>query len=223
MTSGAWWPYIAVGFGAVLLVFAPLYLRSLIEATVIRYDETSTEMPAEALRRIKSSVEACKAFLISFRGLTNVAESAADWNTNSLREALATTIAVYSEAMGRRDLVTSVEIDDQIDGYSNSFVLATLLPLIENAVEAASGAGATVSVDQVIAPEGTGITVANSSDGHTFGDEVYGAGYTTKGGHEGLGLTVVKRLVGTVPGAKLEFSPSGDAVSFTVFLPRRGM
>jgi K+-sensing histidine kinase KdpD len=196
---------------------------SLIEATVIGYEKPG-EMPADGLRRIKSSVEVCKAFLVSFRSLINVAESAADWNANSLREALEAAAAVYLGAMDKQDVVASVEIDDEVEGYSNSFVLATLLPLIENAVEAApAGAEIIVRADRSVASEGTVITVVNASDGRTFGDEIYGAGYTTKDGHEGLGLTVVKRLVGTVPGAKLECSRSGDSVTFAVFLPRRGI
>lgn len=194
---------------------------SQIEATVLTQraspggDDTERQ---QVLGQIQESVEICKAFLAAFSALTRVATAGSGWNPASLEESVKNAAALYAAAKGRNDLSFSVDLADHIHGYDNAFVTATILPLLENAVEAAS-VESKVDVRSISLEDHWEIYVENVKEGGSISQEIFKPGVTTKKGHDGLGLSVVQGLIGRKGGA-LTMESSDTSVRFTVTLPQ---
>ncbi|WP_175432607.1 GHKL domain-containing protein [Streptomyces hawaiiensis] len=190
---------------------AALLLKSELAASGERVSRPSID------ERISQNVEICKAFLAGFRQITEVAEGANQWNPKSLRDTLAAASRIYAEKSSS-DVGYEAKIGDSVGGYPNSYVLSLVLPLLENAFEAAIG-GSTVVVNQEYLPKGVGISVSNRVTGFRDSAEIYESGFTSKADHQGLGLAVVRRLLTAYDGATLSHELNNDIVKFTVILP----
>lgn len=111
---------------------------SLIEVTtdnLLGESELSSQT-LESLNTIKSSINICKSFLASFRELTLIASSSTIWNPESLVEAIDSAISIYKQKNEKANN-TIVELPENIEGFSNNYILSLLLPLAENAIESA--------------------------------------------------------------------------------------
>ncbi len=87
------------------------------------------------LSRILEGVSVCKSFLYAFRGLSQVAATSSGWFPASLLQAVKSAATVYIDREGAAVEVVA-DLPDEIEGYNNNYVLALVLPLLENAVEA---------------------------------------------------------------------------------------
>jgi nitrogen-specific signal transduction histidine kinase len=185
------------------------------EAAALTLDRAAArDQDANAAERIIASVDICRAFIDGFRRVAAVqVTSEKQW---SLRATLHAAHEVYRRAAGKEVTVT-VDAPDTIPGYSTEFLLAVMLPLVENAVESAVEA-TTVRV-QVTANDSVVRASVSSRPVELPKDRMYDRGYTTKPGHLGLGLSTVTRLLGVYRGAKLAHDIRDDTVTFTVTLP----
>ena len=198
---------------------------SQVEAIVLRGQNLGGELIADDLSKIKAAIDISKSFLVAFRDLANVADSAVGWNAESLREALTSAAEVYRDSLHREDVDVSIEVPSRIPQYANSYILSIILPILENAIESAvdkggvfvthglEGADEANPVRAVIEVEG------RSNVSPVISDEIYSPGFTTKDNHDGLGLTVAKRLVSMTSGASISHNVVGDNVVFRVTLP----
>jgi signal transduction histidine kinase len=183
------------------------------------YPQVRRNADAALVGRITSSVGICKAFLVAFGELTKVASSVSDWNPESLQQALATAAALYRSATDKMDVAVEVNIPDSLPGYSNSYVLSLILPLLENAIEA-STSGSEVKIDFEHSTIGNQIAVVNSCRYPPSQEQINEPGFTTKDeDHHGLGLTVVRRLLSSRRAASLDYEVDGESVKFTLTLP----
>lgn len=157
------------------------------------------ESDLRSLDRIRASVDLCKSYLGAYREVVNVAATATDWSPASLPNAVKAAARVYSDDMKR----ISVKLPEKIYGYSNTYILALLLPLLENALEEALGTELVkVEVHMQEAEAGWHVLrVANGTRKTVLDEQVYEAGYTTKPNHQGIGLSAVRRLLATRGGA----------------------
>lgn len=173
---------------------------------------TSTDVEADlkSLGRIKTSVEVCKAYIAAYREVGHVAGTTKDGISESLEFAVRAAVQIYGANDARVDLPPSLQ------GYSNTFVLATLLPLIENAFDESSGP---IQVQYSVEDDQHVIRVTNDSQKSAIHDEIYDSGFSTKPDHQGLGLSSVKRLVAT-RGGSVSHRLSPGKITFTVLLPR---
>jgi signal transduction histidine kinase len=187
-----------------------------IEAGVLSMRGTTDEQRRK-LDGILDGVRICKSFLAAFREVATLTRDSQAWSPDSLREALRAAATVYVERSGR-DTAIEVQVPDSFPGYSNSFVMAVLLPLLENAVEAVRGAG-TVAVRGESVGDNFRLTVRNNIAESTLSDEIYRVGYTTKPGHDGLGLPAVCRLLAWRD-ARIGHRVEDGRVMFTIDLPR---
>jgi sensor histidine kinase regulating citrate/malate metabolism len=108
---------------------------------------------------------------------------------------------------------------DKVEGVSNSVVVAALLPLIENAMEA-SAEGAPIVVSCELTSAGVELHVRGRPSSLPV-DAMYSSGFTTKKNHEGLGLSAVQRLLRAYPGSTLQHVVEGNDVTFTISLVTR--
>lgn len=193
-----------------------------IEAGVLSMRGTSDEQRRK-LDGILDGVRICKSFLAAFREVATLTRDSHAWSPDSLRAALRAAAAVYADRGGRRPAM-EVQMPDSVPGYSNNFVMAVLLPLLENAVEAVPVTG-TVSVhgepigDIFRLSVSNSLSESNNSAESTLPDDIYRVGYTTKRGHDGLGLPAVCHLLGGRDARISHWVEDGQAM-FTIDLPR---
>jgi signal transduction histidine kinase len=187
-----------------------------IEASVLSMRATTDEQRLK-LASILDGVRICKSFLAAFREVATLTRDSHAWSPDSLRDALQAAAKVYADRGGRKPAF-DIQVPDSIPGYSNSFVMAVLLPLLENAVEAVPMTG-TVLVRGEPAGDRFRLRVCNDSAEGMLPADVYQAGYTTKRGHDGLGLPVVRRLLAWRD-AHLNHQVEDGQMMFTIDLPR---
>ncbi|MDX2693313.1 ATP-binding protein [Streptomyces ipomoeae] len=96
--------------------------------------------------------------------------------------------------------------------------MAVLLPLLENAVEAVPTDGS-VAVHVRRTAQGFRLSVADDTTETGLPDTIYHVGYTTKQGHDGLGLPSVRRLL-ALREARISHGVANGRTTFTIDLPR---
>jgi signal transduction histidine kinase len=196
-----------------------------IDATTSVLESASNGEPSvnehEALDRIRSSVSLCWAFLEGFR---NIATTLPDTRLSApLDTALHAAMDVYAATYGTAPKL-EIDVGTRVPGYANSYVLACILPILENAVEA-SAPNASIVVRQSLATSGAS-TIEVTSQPTSLppaGDEIYRSGFTLKNSakHRGLGLAGVVRLISAHDGATVHHLLMPPKVTFTVTLPTR--
>lgn len=173
---------------------------------------------AKSIRSISDSVQVCKAFLGAYRELV-VSGSTAVWNPKSIRAAVESASKVYADSINKK-VTLELELPETIEGYSNNYITALVLPILENAIESnKQDMGVTVNFLQ----EGdkNKILIINEPQNEPGGDEIYEQGFTTKKNHEGTGLTSVRHLLSAYQGASLQHSFKSQLATFTITFPRR--
>jgi len=179
--------------------------------------EPTTKQSAEAaLAQIITHAEVCLSFIRAFRALVAFDRDGV-LTSGSLCDAIREATQVYAQ---RSDATTplTVELPASIEGYGNDYLLAVLLPLIENAVEA-SPPRAPVIITCAETDTGTRVIMTNHST-TSLPPDVSEAGVTTKKGHEGLGLFTVSHLLSVHAGAALALHMEGSLVTTEVPLPK---
>ncbi|MBM2614973.1 sensor histidine kinase [Actinoplanes sp. LDG1-06] len=166
-------------------------------------------------------VQVCKSFLAAFRELATLARDTQAWEPASLADALDRAAQLYTKRLDG-DVSCETRMPERIVGYGNNFVLAVVLPLLENAVEASPPYGK-VSVFYRATDDENVIEVANDlRPGVTLDPLMYRESWSSKPGHLGLGLRTVSDLLSTHHAAGMSHTvdPAGR-VTFAVNLRRR--
>lgn len=191
-----------------------------IEALALILERSTSYADVERAEDIQRSIHICKSFLTAFRELHSVAAATASWNPNSLQQVISASCEVYKKRTGSGARI-EVTLPDTISGYSNSFICAVLLPLIQNAVELDKGVAPVVISYERDAAEFNRLLVASTPVALPESDKIYSPGYSTKLNHEGLGLPTVSRLISGNRQSSLTHGCAGDRVTFIIKLPAR--
>jgi signal transduction histidine kinase len=201
-------------------LYTPLSHIEILANTKLDIDPQSSAVSTsdfrDALVSLKSSVDICKSYLAAFREMILVSGQSSLWNPDSVRLALRAACSVY--ARSKPDIGFVIEIPDKIRGYSNNLIVAIILPLLENAIEASPPSG-TVIVTGEESERAMLISVKNKAISPAGASEMLVRGFTTKAGHHGLGLSIVQNLISVVPGGIIIPKISGEDVDFSVYLP----
>jgi signal transduction histidine kinase len=170
---------------------------------------------------LMAGIQVCKTFLAAFRGLATLAQDTYAWEPESIGDAVLAAARLYVARAGA-DVVCDVALPDVLPGYGKNYIVGIVLPLLENAIEASPAAGK-VSVEAGETETANTIVVANFlRPGETVSPSIYDESWTSKPGHEGLGLATVNKLLSVRSGATLTHRLDGAArVVFTIQLPRR--
>ncbi|MFK0098603.1 sensor histidine kinase [Streptomyces sp. NPDC091040] len=194
-----------------------------IEAAALSMESLSVggdETAERAVRRIREGVEICKCFINAYRNYGTLQKGVGESFTGTGADALIMALDFYSDAAGKPIAAEVGEMPESFVGYSNDFVIAALLPLLENAVDASPERGR-IAVNFARRPDAISFTISNKCASGPPGSEVFDRGYTTKSGHQGVGLSVSKGLIEGYAGGEITMDVDGDEVTFTVALPFR--
>lgn len=171
---------------------------------------------SKTINSIKSSVDLCKAFILAYRQMILVTGYSGGWEPKSIKESILSACEIYSESV-KANLEIKVEAPDQIKGYSNNYIVALLLPLIENAAEAAKPE---TELDIEFHQENrhTIIRITNTTETLPSGKEIFDAEFSTKKEHQGFGLSIAKSLLESTEGASIDYVINGDKITFELKL-----
>jgi signal transduction histidine kinase len=176
------------------------------------------DMPPE-LAYIDDATALCKSFLVAFRGLTTVSDVSSAWQPRSMRLSLIAAAELYQRNQRKR-IRMEIVVPDSVPGYSNAYLLAITLPLLQNAIESAE-------IDDVVrvgySSKGSlnKISVVSRRPRNKLPDDIYSPGVTTKDGHDGLGLATVQRLAASNRGGKISHRMTVENIYFELTLPAR--
>lgn len=192
------------------------YIEVLLEAAAATTENTP-EL-TNLISELQSSINICKAYLASFRGLTLISAASSLWSPTSLNAAIESAFAVYTKA-AVQELSLAATLPERISGYANHLIVSIMLPLIENAIDA-SPPRSTIDI-RYQQNNGTVAIIITNATVSIPTPEILEDGFSTNPGHDGLGLTIVRHLLSTITGANLLFDVDAQSkkVTFTVSLP----
>jgi signal transduction histidine kinase len=188
-----------------------------IEASVLSLDRSAIRDTAKH-DNILEGVRICKSFLAAFREVATLTRDVHAWSPDSIAKAVRSASALYAHRAGKSPQV-EVHVADSVPGYNNNYLMAVLLPLVENAMDAVKPDGS-VKVTGALRGDVYVIDVCNDGVTGELPEDIYENGFTTKHEHEGLGLATVRRLVASKRDARIGHKVDGSFVTFTVELPR---
>jgi signal transduction histidine kinase len=174
---------------------------------------------AQGLEDIQNSAQECDHALAIFQQIVDISLDAEQDRFVSLADAI-TYLHGSTDRVHQRETRLVVSVPDELPGFSQSFLITLLRPLVENAVEASpmnADIVVTVKDDQGAAM----VSVGNMVDGPVDRGALQKRGVSTKGdGHKGLGLSVARRLA-AISGGSLAIEFQVDRVVINVRLLRR--
>lgn len=208
-------------------LFTPLSRIDAITRNVIA-SHTSPEID-EKMLKASAAVSICYAFVHAYRHILSQSSATPNIADRSLQEVIISSAEVYVENLGT-ELVLKISAPNSVPGYSNFYILACVLPLVENAIEASED-GDHVDVTLAIEADRMTATISNSLHGSVIDSKAFQPGFSTKDTnslslgrrkHEGLGLSIVRNLLGATAGSTLSHSVRDDLVHFVFTLPVSG-
>lgn len=174
----------------------------------------------ERLADMMTMLDSCTSALATFRVLVDTVASVPA-RQPSLHEAIRTFSGSVRRPSGDPVMVDLAGLPDQVDGFSNHYLLTMLQPLVENAIEACVPGG---TVEIIFAEHGDAVefTVFNPVEHAVDKEILFEPGGTTRdsGRHQGLGVSIVERLTEFGRG-KLSADITDTGVRMRVLLPRR--
>jgi signal transduction histidine kinase len=170
---------------------------------------------AERLAAMTGSLNLCFSALTTFRGLVDRV-AAVPASQPSLHAAIRAVSAMYPNSPVKVDFDA---VPDQVEGFSNHYLVVMLQPLVENAIEGCLPGG---TIEVTFTDEGDEVkfTVYNPVDHPVDGEIFFAPKATTKNGHQGLGVPIAQRLAELARG-KLTAEITDTGVLMHVELPRR--
>jgi len=167
--------------------------RSLTNISISKTDDNFTEVLDENLESIKNSMSYIDALLYAYRSMAMLNFNPKDSNIN-LRNFVTNTITSLCEQINKR---VNIKIDDsfsEIEGFKSQFIVALLLPLLQNAVEA-SPDGSDILLSKDVGGDRVTIEIINQTIKLMDTNDLQRDNFTTKGNtHESLGLPTVRRI-----------------------------
>ncbi|MFI0716248.1 sensor histidine kinase [Streptomyces inhibens] len=191
-----------------------------IEAAALSLEAQGVGTGSDSLQRIRQGVDICKCFISAYRNYGRVQGEASGWSPESVAKMLQSAIYFYVKSTSKAPEIEFGEIPDEVAGYSNDFIIAALLPLVENAVEAVPNDGK-MALSFSNDGEFANFVLVNEYEGEGVGEGIFERGYTTKEDHQGVGLSVSKGLVEEHAGGAIGLEVVDGRIAFTVSLPGR--
>lgn len=172
-----------------------------------------------SLNSIKAGIELCKSFLLAYRQLAFLTYNTQDEDHIDIAKGIISAELLYKEVNKKEIEFIHEHMPNSIIGYSGNFILAILLPLIENAICASTNKSkillvATEEEDRWV------FMMKNNSIKSVLKENLYKSGFSSKSKHLGTGLTIVRNLIANINNASLEFEVSENEVTTILTIPK---
>ena len=210
------------------------YIRDLFHSliTPISQIEISTEIvkerinksdkkSSESLDAISKAVKLLYAFLFAYRQAVFAGYASNSEDKLTIDEGIDYAKLVYESNLSKKVSLQKLSIPNEINGLSNNFVLAILLPLLENAVYA-TNEGQEISIEYKRDDKNHIFTIQNPVNKPIDIENLYRDGYSSKTEngkqHIGIGLSTVRTLLKKKMGSSLHFNLIEDETKLETIL-----
>lgn len=167
----------------------------------------------------------CQEILDSYRRVETISTISSTSSTG-IAELAETALRVFAESESK-DITWQVDVPSVIDRYGGYYVVSLLVPLLQNAVQAAPQ-HTKILVEYEELADFIAFTVTNESTGLPDGlidalndEDAPQPDYAKERPGRGLGIKSVRRLLSRTSSARLSFDKQGDKFVARVRLPSR--
>lgn len=167
----------------------------------------------ENLDRIKSSIDLCKCVIATYREVA-ILSTSGDTIIGSLSDIVKNAVEIFKESHDKKNLIIEININDTVSGFSNHYLISILMPLLENAI-VASPKGSLIKLYQQNDLE---FIIENKCTPPPNLKDLNTQGYSSKDGHKGTGLMIVRHLLGIKKQGALSIAVDKNNVIQTVKL-----
>ena len=171
--------------------------------------DKSDKVSLESLDAIDKGVKLLYAFLFAYRQVVFAGYASNSEDKLTINEGIDSAKIVYESNLSKKVSLQKSNVPNEIKGLSNNFVLAILLPLLENAVYA-TNVGQEISIEYKKKDNDHIFTIQNPVNKPIIIDNLYKDGFSSKTEngkpHIGIGLSAVRALIEKKMGSSLHFN-----------------
>jgi len=197
---------------------------SQIEASLIiieaKFPQTD-EVSERSIKSIKAGIELVKLNLLAYRKLVYYAYYETNEDTITIKDGIKSAELVYQNHNNKNIRFEDKNIPESIQGYSTDFILAILLPLLENAIYATE-TGQQIGIEFKSAEQEHIIKISNPIKNSVNVNNLYKDGFSSKNEkgkpHKGTGLAIVRSLIANLKHSTLEFEVDNNKNIITTIL-----
>ena len=167
------------------------------------------------LEKISNSIQLCRCIIETYReclSFSNNNESVA----SSLKSTFGTAFEAYTERNNKSLIpLNTGSIPKQFKSYNNHYIISIILPLLENAIQAAPD-----NTEIIITFDDTNNTISISNSCENTPDiiNIQTPGYSSKNNHKGTGIIIVRNLLSIKDRGVLETTIENNKVIQTIKL-----
>ena len=181
---------------------------------------SNEEIVKKQLEYIKDGVELIKSILYAYRQVAFYSFHESTDDIFLIENGIKSAISIYKREYNKMDVeITYDNLPDRIKGYSNNYILAMFLPLLENAIYA-SKTNQKVEIRYSSDNDYHYLKIINPLNSQLDIKDLEKKGFSTKEEngkkHDGVGLSVVRNLINNIPDSKLIFEALSDNTLLTI-------
>ena len=167
------------------------------------------------LDKISNAVQLCKCIIETYRESLSFINSHNNV-TNSLKSTVEMAFYTYSERNNKKLAPLNVNhIPEQFNSHINHYIVSLILPLLENAIQAAPN---NTEIQIVFDDANNSIYISNSCEKTPTLNDLKTPGFSSKENHKGTGIIIVKNLLSIKDRGSLETTVEDNKVTQTIKL-----
>lgn len=169
-----------------------------------------------SLKSIQAGIKLTKSVLYAYRQVAYYTFNNVSEDTLTIKEGIDSAELLYQGHSKKQLVFNNQNIPDSVSGFSNYFILATILPLLENAI-CATESSQQISVEYKSVEQDHIFKISNPCNTPINIKNLYKDGFSSKNEkgkpHIGTGLAIVRNLIGKIDNSTLEFELSNNILS----------
>lgn len=144
------------------------------------------------LEKINNSIQLCKCIIETYRECLSFSDNH-DCIINSLKQTIESAFNTYAERNNKNlKPLDTTNIPDKFLSYNNHYIISIILPLIENAIQAAPD---NTEIEVAFNINDYTICISNFCDKIPKLNDLKTQGYSSKENHRGTGIMIVQSLL----------------------------
>jgi K+-sensing histidine kinase KdpD len=168
----------------------------------------SDEILERSIKSIKAGIELTKSVLFAYRQVAFYTYHNTSEDALTIRDGIFSAELLYKGHNKKNIIFTDKNVPESIQGFSNYFILATLLPLLENAIYA-TNSEQQIEIEYISTEQDHIFKIYNPINSPISINDLYKDGFSSKKDngklHKGTGLSIVRNLIANIENSKLSF------------------
>ena len=166
------------------------------------------EILERSVKSIKAGIELTKSVLFAYRQVAFYTYNNKSEDALTIKDGIFSAELLY-QSHNKKDIIfEDKNIPESIQGFSNYFILAALLPLLENAIYA-TNSEQQIKIEYIATEQDNIFKISNPINNPINIDDLYKDGFSSKKEtgkqRKGTGLSIVRNLIANIENSKLSF------------------